>query len=144
MKIANHRLEISTRGRGFVDVTHPVASWAGSQEITNGLLNIFIEHTSASLVIQENADADVLRDLETFFHRLVPEDGSGPRKALYRHSMEGADDMPAHIRSALTQTSLSIPIAEGRLGLGTWQGIFIFEHRSRPHTRKLTLTVVGN
>lgn len=138
MNITNSHMEIPTREKGFVEVTDLVRVWVGNQDIKTGLLNIFIGHTSASLVIQENADGDVLTDLERFFSNLVPE-GSGK----YRHSMEGPDDMPAHIRSALTQTSLSIPIVSGRLGLGTWQGIYVYEHRSRPHSRKLTLTLVG-
>ena len=137
MKITNHQLEIPTNGKGFVEVTGDVAHWVRGQEVACGLLNVFIAHTSASLMIQENADGDVLRDMETFFNRLVPEGGK------YRHSMEGPDDMPAHIRSALTETSLNIPIVDGRLGLGTWQGIFLYEHRARPHARRLTLTIVG-
>jgi secondary thiamine-phosphate synthase enzyme len=106
--------------------------------MTAGLLTIFIRHTSASLLIQENADPDVLRDLEAFFDRLVPDDLS-----LYRHVAEGADDMPAHIRAALTQTQISIPLTAGRLALGTWQAIYLFEHRTRTHRRELLLHLVG-
>jgi secondary thiamine-phosphate synthase enzyme len=143
MKITNHQLEIPTNGKGFVEVTGDVAHWVRGQEVACGLLNVFIAHTSASLLIQENADSDVLRDMETFFNRLVPEGGRGPGGGKYCHSMEGPDDMPAHIRSALTATSLNIPIVDGGLGLGTWQGIFLYEHRARPHARRLTLTIVG-
>ena len=104
----------------------------------SGLLVVFLRHTSASLLIQENADPDVLRDLDTFFDRLVPQSGD-----TYRHSTEGPDDMPAHIRAALTQTQLSIPIVDGRLGLGTWQGLYVYEHRDAPHTRQLLLHLTG-
>jgi secondary thiamine-phosphate synthase enzyme len=101
-------------------------------------LTVFVRHTSASLLIQENADPDVQRDLESFFHRLVPEDND-----LYRHTAEGPDDMPAHIKGALTQTQLSIPVSDGRLALGTWQGIYLFEHRRAPHRRELALHLIG-
>lgn len=131
MKITNHQLEIPTNGKGFVEVTGDVAHWVRGQEVACGLLNVFIAHTSASLMIQENADGDVLRDMETFFNRLVPEGGK------YRHSMEGPDDMPAHIKSMLTQTSIAIPYQQRRLMLGTWQGIFLFEHRRGMHQRNV-------
>jgi secondary thiamine-phosphate synthase enzyme len=138
MKQRQGALSIQTPGQGLTDITDKVADWVVGQSIATGMLNLFCQHTSASLVIQENADPDVLRDLETFFKRLVGEDPS-----LYRHTAEGADDMPAHIRSALTQTSLNVPVQEGRLALGTWQGIYVFEHRRRPHTRRLVLHLVG-
>jgi secondary thiamine-phosphate synthase enzyme len=129
-----HRLEIQTRGKGLYPFTREIAAWVASKKINTGLLTVFIQHTSASLVIQENADPDVTLDLADFFERLAPEDDS-----RYRHSTEGPDDMPAHIRSALTQTSLSIPVVDGRMALGTWQGIYVFEHRSEPQRRSIVL-----
>src|ERR1700674_4566144 len=126
MRQALHTLNVETRGKGLVEITGEVKRWLAGQGITTGLLTLFIRHTSASLLIQENADPDVLRDLENFFDRLVPDDLS-----LYRHVAEGADDMPAHSRSALTQTQLSIPLTSGKLALGTWQAIYLFEHRTR-------------
>lgn len=129
---------ITTRGPGLTDITREAAKLVTESKISSGLLTLFLRHTSASLVIQENADADVLRDLEDFFSRLVSRDMS-----LYRHTTEGPDDMPAHIRAALTQTSLSIPVADGALALGTWQGIYLFEHRDAPHRREVMLHVVG-
>lgn len=138
MKQAQTHLEFRTGGKGFLDITNPVSSWVSRQDIATGILTLFIRHTSASLTIQENADPDVLRDLETFFTRAIPEDPS-----LYRHTMEGADDMPAHIRSALTDVQLNIPVANGHLVLGTWQGIFLWEHRSRPHVRTVVLHLIG-
>jgi secondary thiamine-phosphate synthase enzyme len=138
MKQAQDTITVATRGQGLYEVTAEVAPWVARQGIETGLLTVFCRHTSASLTIQENADPDVQRDLETYFSKLVPED---PR--LYRHTSEGPDDMPAHIRGALTDVSLAIPVSGGRLGLGTWQGIYLFEHRTRPHTRRLTLHLVG-
>ena len=138
MQQASHQLSVATRGRGLYDVTGDVAAWVADQDVREGLLTLFLRHTSASLVIQENADADVLRDLESFFAKLAPDSPS-----LYRHSSEGSDDMPAHIRAALTQTQLSIPVAEGRLALGTWQAVYLYEHRSTPHTRRLALHLIG-
>jgi secondary thiamine-phosphate synthase enzyme len=138
MKQVQYSLKAETRGKGFLDITDQVASWIWEQKIDTGLLTLYIVHTSASLVIQENADPSVLRDMESFFQKLVPEDSS-----LYHHSMEGPDDMPAHIRCALTQTHLNIPVTDGKLALGTWQGIFLYEHRSRPHSRKLLLHLIG-
>ena len=138
MKQAQTHLELSTKGKGFVEVTGHIASWVREQGISTGLLTVFIRHTSASLVIQENADADVLKDLETFMEQTVPEDPS-----LYRHTLEGPDDMPAHIRSALTGSHLNIPVTNKELGLGTWQGIFVYEHRTRPHHRTLILHLLG-
>lgn len=126
-------MEVRTRGKGLYPCTREVASWLSSTQAETGLLTLFIQHTSASLVIQENADPDVLLDLADFFERLVPENYG------YRHDTEGPDDMPAHIRSALTQTSLSIPVIGGRMALGTWQGIYVFEHRSGPQRRSVVL-----
>jgi secondary thiamine-phosphate synthase enzyme len=131
-------LEIRTRGKGLYPFTRGVATWIASCESTTGLLTIFCQHTSASLVIQENADPDVVLDLADYFERLVPEDD--PR---YRHTCEGSDDMPAHIRTALTQTSLSIPVIDGRMALGTWQGIYLFEHRMTPHRRSVVLHLLA-
>ncbi len=138
MRQCSHRLSLATRGRGLYDIGAEVAAWLGAQDIQSGLLTVFIQHTSASLTIQENADPDVLKDLDDFLSRLVPAD---PRR--YRHVSEGADDMPAHIRSALTQTHLAIPVEGGRLSLGTWQGIYLFEHRARPHERSVVLHLMG-
>ena len=138
MKQAQHTLNVRPRQPGLLEITGQVAAWVGGAGIGTGLLTVFCPHTSASLVIQENADADVRRDLETFFKDLVRED-----PALYRHTTEGPDDMPAHIRSALTGAQLSIPVAGGRLALGTWQGIYLFEHRARPPARRLLLHLVG-
>lgn len=131
-------LEIATRGRGLTEVTREVAAWVHGTGIGTGLLTVFIRHTSASLLVQENADPEVRRDLERFFARLVP-DGD----PLFRHDAEGADDMPAHVRSALTQTHVSIPVAAGRLALGTWQGLYVYEHRLRPHARQVVLHLLG-
>ena len=138
MRQAETRIRIETRGKGLVDVTKRVEAWLGEQRISTGLLTAFLRHTSASLVIQENADPTVLADLEAFFAKLAPE-GSG----LYRHDDEGPDDMPAHLKTALTGTSLGVPVSGGRLVLGTWQAIYLFEHRSRPHVRELHLHVLG-
>jgi secondary thiamine-phosphate synthase enzyme len=135
---AQETLIVQTSGQGLYELTKDVVAWTQGQEIATGLLTLYCRHTSASLIIQENADPDVMRDLETFFKNLVPED-----LALYRHKSEGRDDMPAHIKGALTQTTLTIPIAQGRLTLGTWQGIFLFEHRLQPHSRQLVLHAVG-
>lgn len=131
-------LPVNTRGKGFYEITRPVENWARSTGIGEGLLTVFIRHTSASLLIQENADPDVVYDLESFFRRLVPEGDP-----LYRHTMEGPDDMPAHVRAALTQTHLSIPVIGGHLALGTWQGIYVFEHRNSPHSRTVTMHLIG-
>jgi secondary thiamine-phosphate synthase enzyme len=133
-----HQIAISTRGKGFYPFTREVAQWVSSLKIETGLLTLFVQHTSASLAIQENADPDVVRDLADFFERLAPE--NDPR---YRHRDEGPDDMPAHIRSVLTSTSLTIPVVHGRMALGTWQGIYLFEHRSAPHRRSVVLHLIG-
>jgi secondary thiamine-phosphate synthase enzyme len=138
MRQATHRLTVRTRGAGLYDVTRELGSWVGRQQMTTGLLTVFIRHTSASLVVQENADPDVLRDLESFLRRVVPEDDR-----LYRHTTEGPDDMPAHIRSALTATQLSIPVVDGELALGTWQAVYVFEHRARGYGRELVLHLAG-
>lgn len=139
----SHFLTVSTRGRGLHDVTREVTDFVerlkgASAGPRTGVLTCFIRHTSASLVIQENADPEVLSDLERFFARLVPD---GDR--IYRHTAEGPDDMPSHVRAALTQTSLSIPVVEGILALGTWQAIYLYEHRTRPHRRDVVLVYVG-
>jgi secondary thiamine-phosphate synthase enzyme len=134
----SHTLEIRTRGKGLYPFTREVAKWISALDASDGLLTIFCQHTSASLVIQENADPDVVLDLADFFERLAPE--NDPR---YRHTAEGSDDMPAHLRAALTQTSLSIPVIGGRMALGTWQGIYLFEHRSSPHRRSVVLHLLA-
>jgi secondary thiamine-phosphate synthase enzyme len=131
-------IEISTRGRGLYEFTRQVAQWLGAQKVQTGLLTLHVRHTSASLLIQENADPDVRRDLESFFARLVPD---GDR--LFIHTTEGDDDMPAHIRTALTAVNLSIPVAHGNLALGIWQGIYLWEHRTAPHHRTITLHLLG-
>jgi len=119
-------------------ITSAVCDAVSTSEVETGICNVFVHHTSASLLIQENADPDVRVDLDAFFARLVP-DGD----ALYRHVDEGPDDMPAHVRAALTASTLSIPVTNGRLGLGTWQGVYLWEHRHRPHTRRVTITISG-
>ncbi len=138
MKQAQQTLTLQTQGQGFYEFTDKVYRWVADQGVDQGLLCVFCAHTSASLTIQENADDDVQRDLATFFSKLVREDPS-----LYRHTMEGPDDMPAHIKSALTDVSLSIPVTSYRPALGTWQGLYLFEHRTRPHTRKVVLHLQG-
>jgi secondary thiamine-phosphate synthase enzyme len=138
MKQSTKRLEIQTRGRGLYEISDQVIAWVRETRWKTGLLTVFIQHTSASLTIQENADPDVISDLNDHFSRLAPEDGK-----LYRHTVEGPDDMPAHIRAALTDTQLSIPVLDGRPILGTWQGIFVFEHRRAPHRRKVVLHLLG-
>ncbi|NQV80229.1 MAG: YjbQ family protein [Alphaproteobacteria bacterium] len=130
-------LHVRAPRQGLHDITGLVRSWTTNCRIGTGLLTLFIHHTSASLIIQENADPDVLRDLEDFFAGIAPE------SHVYRHNAEGDDDMPAHIRSALTQTQLSIPVTAGALALGTWQGLYLFEHRRRPQDRRITLHLVG-
>ena len=137
MKQASYTLSVTTRRKGLHEITHPIVEWVAQQDIASGLLTLFCRHTSASLLIQENADPTVRADLETYFDQIVPEG------ADYRHDTEGADDMPAHIRTALTQAQLSIPILEGELALGTWQGIYLFEHRVRSHYREIVLHLIG-
>ena len=136
--IAHTTLTIATRGKGLYPFTGKVQDWIGKQRSREGLLTVFVQHTSCSLVIQENADPDVILDLRDFFERLVPED-----TRAYRHTAEGPDDMTSHIRAALTQTSLSIPLIAGRLALGTWQGLYVFEHRSHPHQRHVVVQLLG-
>ncbi|MDB6098431.1 MAG: hypothetical protein QOK23_2705 [Gammaproteobacteria bacterium] len=138
MKQASHVLVINTRRQGLLDITREVRAWLEGQSIASGLATLFCTHTSASLLIQENAAAEVRSDLEAFFARLAPENPS-----LYDHNDEGPDDMPAHLRTALTQVQLSIPIIHGELALGVWQGIYLFEHRRRPHERRIALHVIG-
>ena len=138
MKQAHGDLAVSTRGKGLVDITHEVCRWVAKQQIASGLLTVFIRHTSAGLTIQENADPDVLRDMAEFFERLVPEN-----TPWFRHTTEGGDDMPAHIRTALTSASLSIPVRGGAPALGTWQAIYLFEHRAIPHRRQVLLYLIG-
>lgn len=138
MKQFSHEITFQTTGSSLLNVTGPIRGWINEQGISQGLLTVFIRHTSASLTIQENADPDVLHDLNNFFGRLVPED-----ELLYRHNAEGSDDMPAHIRSALTQTQVNVPVADYQLMLGTWQGIYIFEHRAHAHKRTLSLHLIG-
>lgn len=133
-----HQLFIPTRGRGLHEFTGQVEDWISRNGFQNGLLTLHLKHTSASLLIQENADPDVRSDLDRFFARLVP-DGD----PLYRHVMEGADDMPAHVRTALTTVNLSLPVAGGRLELGAWQGIYLWEHRLAPHRRHVALHFIG-
>ncbi len=138
MRQATHLLEVSTRGRGLVEISRQVEAWLRGQGVRAGLLTLFCRHTSASLLIQENAAPEVRADLEGFFERLAPED-----PARYRHNDEGPDDMPSHIRAALTQTSLQVPVIDGRLALGTWQGVYLFEHRRAPHRREIALNLIG-
>jgi|SRR5688572_18553911 len=138
MRQAHTSLQIHTPGRAFLEITRDIQSWVRSCTIDDGLLTVFIRHTSASLLIQENADPEVVRDLERFFARLVPDGDS-----LFEHRAEGADDMPAHVRAALTQTHLSIPVAGAKPALGTWQGIYLVEHRVRAHRREVMLHLIG-
>ncbi|MCR6629785.1 MAG: secondary thiamine-phosphate synthase enzyme YjbQ [Magnetospirillum sp.] len=138
MRQAFATLTIRTNGQGLTDITRQVGEFVRGSGIGDGLLTAFIQHTSASLTVQENADADVLADLNDFFRRVVREDPS-----LYRHTMEGPDDMPAHIRAALTAVQVSVPVLGGTLALGTWQGLYVFEHRTRPHDRRVVLHLMG-
>ena len=139
MRQAQDTVRIATQGPGLYDMTDEVMRWTAAQGLATGLLTLYSRHTSASLVIQENADPMVLDDLQRFFRRLVP-DGD----PLFRHTAEGPDDMPAHVRSALTATSVNIPVGRGRLLLGTWQGIFLFEHRVQSHSREVALHLMGD
>ena len=137
MRQATGTLELHTERQGLLEVTPAVARWVDAQAMREGLLTIFCKHTSASLIIQENAAPAARRDIEAYFERIAPEDPS------YEHDDEGPDDMPAHLRAALTQVQLSIPLIDGRLALGTWQGIYLFEHRRMPHRRTLALHLLG-
>jgi secondary thiamine-phosphate synthase enzyme len=139
LRQAVHQFGVATRGRGLVEITDSVSGWVAEQRIETGLLTIFCRHSSASLLIQENADADVRADLEAYFERVAPE-----QPGLYVHDAEGPDDMPSHIRAALTQTQLSIPVVSGRPALGTWQGVYLFEHRRAPHRRDVVLHLIGD
>jgi secondary thiamine-phosphate synthase enzyme len=138
MKQATHELSIATRGKGLYEFTDELLAWFAGSGIEEGLLTLHVRHTSASLLIQENADPEVQRDLERFFARLVPQGDP-----LFRHTSEGPDDMPAHVRSALTSTTLSIPVLKGRPALGTWQGLYLYEHRDAPHRRRVALHAIG-
>jgi secondary thiamine-phosphate synthase enzyme len=139
MRQAVETLTVRTRGRGFYEITREIQSRVQEAGLQTGLCTLHLQHTSASLLIQENADPDVRRDFDRFFARLVP-DGD----PLFIHTMEGDDDMPAHIRTALTTVNLGVPIAEGRLALGTWQGIYVWEHRTAPHTRRVVIHLIGD
>ena len=138
MKTINLNLNIKTKPKCLIDITYEISRQVENSKIKNGLCSLFIQHTSASLIIQENADPSVLRDIESFFRRLVSEDEN-----LYEHNSEGPDDMPAHIRSLLTNTSLSIPIINSKLVLGTWQGIYLYEHRNHDYVRKVIVNIMG-
>jgi secondary thiamine-phosphate synthase enzyme len=138
MQQSSHKISVKTNGRRLYDLTPQVLTWAKNSGLKTGLLTIYVQHTSASILINENYDSDVLVDMESFFARLVPD---GDR--LFSHTSEGPDDMPAHIRSALTQTSLSIPFLDGKVALGTWQGIFLYEHRLAPHSRNVLLHLIA-
>ena len=138
MRQASTALEIQTSGQRLYEITREVTRWVGEQGLGNGLLTLFCRHTSASLLIQENAAPEVKDDIIAFFGRIAPED-----PALYEHDDEGPDDMPAHLKTALTQVSLAIPLVNGRLVLGTWQGIYLFEHRRHPHRRSIVLHLIG-
>ncbi len=137
MKQSANNLQISTRGQRLYEITTTITEWVRQQRIQTGLLTIFCRHTSASLLIQENADPTVRTDIEAWFNSLVPENGP------YHHDSEGPDDMPAHLKTALTQVQLSIPVIDGSLALGTWQGMYLFEHRTRPHRREIVLHLIG-
>ena len=139
MRQTRDEIVLKTDGQRLYEITDRVRSWVEAQDITRGLLTLYIHHTSASLLIQENADIDVLHDLNDFFRRLVPED-----TRHYRHTQEGPDDMPAHIRSALTTTQLAIPVEGGRADLGRWQGIFLYEHRADGRERRITMHLLGD
>jgi secondary thiamine-phosphate synthase enzyme len=136
--VVQETLTVSTRGRGTYDISGDVAKVVGSSGVENGLCHVFVQHTSASLILCENADPTVRSDLESFMSRIVP-DGD----PLFQHTTEGPDDMPAHVRSVLTQSGLSVPVSRGRCVLGTWQGIYLWEHRKAPNRRRITITVYG-
>jgi secondary thiamine-phosphate synthase enzyme len=138
MQQLNRKINVKTNGRRLYDITPQVVTWAKNSGLKTGLITLYVQHTSASILINENYDSDVLVDMESFFARLVPD---GDR--LFIHTSEGPDDMPAHIRSALTQTSISIPFLEGKVALGTWQGIFLYEHRLAAHSRNVLLHLIA-
>ena len=137
MCIHHDQLEVRTRGKGLYEITDEVQSKLDQRDVQNGIVTVFVQHTSCSVVIMENADPTARRDLEEFFDRLVPEDAD-----YFTHNAEGGDDMPSHIRMVLTRTSETIPIMDGKIQLGTWQGIFLFEHRRVPHSRKVFVTMI--
>jgi secondary thiamine-phosphate synthase enzyme len=139
MRQTNATLDVDTHGKGLTEITDPVVRWVAAQSVSNGLLTLFCRHTSASLLIQENAAPAARRDLEAYFDRIAPESA-----LLYEHDDEGPDDMPAHLRTALTQTHLSVPLAGGALALGRWQGIYLFEHRTDPQRRQIALHLLGD
>ena len=138
MRQATTTINTDTDGPGLYDITRQVSEWCRQQSMQEGLLTLFIRHTSASLTVQENADPDVRHDLQDYFDRIAPQNGP------YRHTAEGPDDMPAHIKSALTQVNLAVPLLHGRLALGTWQGIYVFEHRHHRHRRQVAMHLVGD
>jgi secondary thiamine-phosphate synthase enzyme len=138
MRIAQHLLTVETAPRQIKEITGEVAAWTAAQGMVRGLLTLFIRHTSASLLIQENYSPDVQRDLADFLDRLAPQDARG-----YRHNDEGPDDMPAHLKAAVTQVQLTVPVTDGKMQLGTWQGIFVLEHRASPHRRQIVLNLIG-
>jgi len=138
MRQSAHILDVATAGKGLVEITRAVCGWVGGQAVDTGLLTLFCRHTSASLLIQENADPDVRRDIESYFEAIAPE-----APGRYVHEDEGPDDMPAHLRTALTQVQLSIPVLGGVPALGTWQGIYLFEHRRAPHRRQVAIHLLG-
>jgi len=139
MQQLSNKINVKTSGRRLYDITPQVLTWARNSSLSAGLLTLYVQHTSASILINENYDSDVLVDMESFFAQLVP-DGD----QLFIHTSEGPDDMPAHVRSALTQTSISIPFVEGKVALGTWQGIFLYEHRLAPHSRNVLLHLIAD
>jgi len=138
LRQAFHEITVRTRGRGFYEITDEVGRWLSENHFQNGLITLHLRHTSASLLIQENADPDVRRDLEQFFSRLAPDGDS-----MFIHTTEGEDDMPAHVRTALTAVNLSIPVRQGQMALGTWQGIYLWEHRRAPHSRQIAVHFIG-
>jgi secondary thiamine-phosphate synthase enzyme len=138
MGICHDRVEVRTDGKGLYEITDEVQSKIDKSGVRNGTATVFVQHTSCSVIIMENADPTARRDLEEFFNRLVPED-----LEYFTHSSEGSDDMPSHIRTVLTRASETVPIVNGKMHLGTWQGIFLFEHRSAPHRRNIALTIIG-
>jgi secondary thiamine-phosphate synthase enzyme len=138
MPVRHEQLEVRTKGKGLYEITDGVQAQIDRRGVRNGTVTVFVQHTSCSLLIMENADPTALRDLEKFFDRLVPEDAD-----YFTHGSEGSDDMPSHIRMALTRTSETIPVVDGKMQLGTWQGIFLFEHRRAPHRRKISVTIIG-
>ena len=138
MRIYQEQLEVHSDGRGTYEITDDIQAKIDQSGLSNGIVSVFVQHTSCSLIIMENADPTARRDLEEFFNRIVPEDAD-----YFTHGSEGSDDMPSHIRMVLTRTSETVPIVDGKMRLGTWQGIFLFEHRRAPHRRKIWITIIG-